>query len=709
MTCAVIGFSLLVPATSPRAASARRQVLAVATQAVAVPPAPQAPPAASPVPSVIGRRPTPADGLPTYAQDEHWLDGDGHSWSMRDQGAGRSMWLFQEPAGPPLDEIGGQRPVAAYGTRRLTAAYAGPALGVVRATDGAALDIGFTQSGGLDEMLLSAFCALTECRVARWYDQSGHGNDATQEDAAARPAIRLSHRVGNAVSVIWDYETTGGSPPRFLVLPEAVSLDSGSMGILWTGRFHNASMVSPLVELGTDEDPFGFGFWDAHGDFYIGDAKHVGELPGHATTTAAVGLISAGSDGVTTSYRNHLLQVGRLASATHAGGFIGKTAAFRQFAMMELSSLVLYNRPFSPGDRFYGVQALSETFAIPQQQQDTYVVDGDSMTQGIASLYLQSYQRDMERLLPPDLVLYNAAWAGKTLDGKDGLMDRFAAFTAKLYNPHARHNVLSVLAGTNDLQNGRTGRQVFDLMRQYAAEAHRAGFRLVVCTVLPRQSFTPSAEAERQRLNALLQSGWRGLRRRARRPCRRPGAGRAGGLAQPERVHLGRHPPHRLRLPDAGERHGRDGQPAGAVRPVTAPLASCRLAGRSVAILRRAPHAASPACAGHRVSLPAVVGRRGRRPRRLEGGAADQLRSALPRRAARSACRTGRPAAGVRVNAHGAGPGLAAAAWQPGRGAAAHPHLQQQPPPARRHQPAPVPARPPGTRWRCCWPTVPTW
>ena len=509
LACAVIGFSLLVPATSPRAASARRQVLAVATQAVAVPPAPQAPPAAPPVPSVIGRRPTPADGLPTYAQDEHWLDGDGHSWSMRDQGGGRSMWLFQEPAGPPLDEIGGQRPVAAYGTRRLTAAYAGPALGVVRATDGAALDIGFTQSGGLDEMLLSAFCALTECRVARWYDQSGHGNDATQEDAAARPAIRLSHRVGNAVSVIWDYETTGGSPPRFLVLPEAVSLDSGSMGILWTGRFHNASMVSPLVELGTDEDPFGFGFWDAHGDFYIGDAKHVGELPGHATTTAAVGLISAGSDGVTTSYRNHLLQVGRLASATHAGGFIGKTAAFRQFAMMELSSLVLYNRPFSPGDRFYGVQALSETFAIPQQQQDTYVVDGDSMTQGIASLYLQSYQRDMERLLPPDLVLYNAAWAGKTLDGKDGLVDRFAGFTAKLYNPHARHNVLSVLAGTNDLQNGRTARQVFDLMRQYAAEAHRAGFRLVVCTVLPRQSFTPAAEAERQRLNALLQSGWR--------------------------------------------------------------------------------------------------------------------------------------------------------------------------------------------------------
>ncbi len=510
LACAMVGFFLLVPSPSAEAPPARRQILAVTTQAtITAPTAQPTTPATMPSPGEVGRRPTPADGPPVYAQDEHWLDGEGHSWSMREQGAGRTMWLFQEPAGPPLDEIGGQRPVAAYGTKRLTAAYAGPALNVVRATDGAALDIGLTQLGGLDENLLSAFCALTECRVAKWYDQSGHGNDATQDDPAARPAIRLSHRVGNAVSVIWDYEITSGSPPRYLVLPESISLDSGSMGILWTGRFHNASLVSPLLELGTDEDPFGFGFWDAHGDFYIGDAKHVGELPGHAATTAAIGLISASGDGVTTNYRNHLLQIGKLASATHTGGFIGKTTAFKQFGMMELASLVLYNRPFSPGDRFYGVQALGETFAIPQQQQDTYVVDGDSITQGIASLYLQSYQRDMERLLPPGFVLYNAAWAGKTLDGKDGLVDRFATFTAKLYNPYARHNILSLLAGTNDLQNGRTGREVFDLMRQYATAAHRAGFRLVVCTVLPRQSFTPAAEAERLRLNALVRFGWR--------------------------------------------------------------------------------------------------------------------------------------------------------------------------------------------------------
>ena len=461
--------------------------------------------------SVVERIPGPGDTTPAYAQDDHWLDPGGQTWTMREQGHGQAIWLHQETSAPPIDEIGGRHPVAAYGTRRLTAGYAGPALNLVRNTDGAMLDIGFLASGGLDETLLAAFCARTECRVDRWYDQGGKGNDATQDIALARPVIRLSHRVGNAVSVVWDFETTSGAPPRFLVLPDGVSLNSASMSILWTGRFHNASMISPLIELGTRDEPFGFGFWDAHGDFYIGNAKHLGELPGHASSTPAVGLISASPDSTVTIYRNHLLEIPKMAAAPHSGGFIGRSKAFEQFGMMELGSLVLYDRPFSPGERFYGMQALGETFAIAQQQQDTYVVDGDSITQGIASLYLQSYQRDMERLLPTGFVFYNAAWAGKTLDGPGGLLDRFGPFTSRLYNPNARNNILSVLAGTNDLQNGETGAHIFDLLGRYAASARKAGFRVVVCTVLPRRSFTPAIEAERRSLNALVAGGWRGM------------------------------------------------------------------------------------------------------------------------------------------------------------------------------------------------------
>jgi lysophospholipase L1-like esterase len=495
------------------AAQAHRQL---ATLLVATPPmaaAAQSGPPASVLDSVVDRRPTPADGKPYYQQDDIWLDGDGQSWAMRDHGqGGQVVWIHQEPTAPLVDELGGNKPVAAYGTRRLTVTYSGPALNVVRSSDGVALDIPFLQAGTLDEATLAAFCARTECRVAKWYDQSGHGNDATQDQADARPAIRISHRTGNSVSVIWDFEMTSGAPPRWLVLPDSLSIDSGSFGLMWTGRFHNASMISPLVEIGHDESPFNFGYWDTHGDFYLGDSKHLNEVAGQAALTPAIGVISSSQDtGLITNYRNHLLAAGKLPSATHAGGFIGRTAAFQQYGMMELSSLVIYDRPFSAADRFYGRQALGESFEIPQQQKDTYVVDGDSISQGIASLYLQSYMRDMERLLPHGFVFYNAAWAGKMLDGPDGLLARFPIYTAKLYNPDARNNILSLLAGTNDLQNHETASAIYQLIQRYAAAAHRVGFRVVVCTVMPRGSFTSQMEAERVALNRALVNGWRGF------------------------------------------------------------------------------------------------------------------------------------------------------------------------------------------------------
>ncbi len=503
---------LAAPLVALPPAHARAQATLV--MSLAPPPAPTAPGHAAPPLAVTERRPGPEDGRPAFEQDQHWLDNEGRTWAMRDQvrdaGAhGSAMWLYQEPAALPLDQIGGQGLVAAYGTRRLSAGYAGPAMNLVRRSDGAALDVGFLPGGALDETLLAGFCAGTECRVARWYDQGGGGNDATQDQPTSRPAVRLSHRVGTGVSLIWDFEMTSGAPPRWLDLPRGVALDTGAMGLLWTGRFHNSSMISPLLELGTDANPFGLGFWDAHGDFYVGEARHLGQMPGHAALTPGIGLVSVSPGGAIGNYRNRLTDLGAVAGGRHAGGFIGRTAAFGQYGMMELSSLILYARPLTPADRFFGLQSLGETFGIAQQQQDTFVVDGDSLTQGIASLYLQSYGRDLERLLPPGFVFYDAAWAGKTLGGPDGLVARFPTFVAPLFNPNARRNVLSVLAGGNDLAAGQGAGAIMAQLRRYAAEARKAGFRLVVCTVLPERRFTPQAEAERRTLNALITAGWR--------------------------------------------------------------------------------------------------------------------------------------------------------------------------------------------------------
>lgn len=91
---------------------------------------------------------------------------------------------------------------AAYGLRRLQAAYAGPAIRVRRSNDNAELSIGFSGSGGLNTAALLAHCGANSGFVTTWYDQSGNGRNLTQATSGAQP------RIVNAGVV----DTLGGVP-----------------------------------------------------------------------------------------------------------------------------------------------------------------------------------------------------------------------------------------------------------------------------------------------------------------------------------------------------------------------------------------------------------------------------------------------------------------------------------------------------------------
>jgi lysophospholipase L1-like esterase len=463
-----------------------------------------------PAAPIIYRTPNAGDARPTYQPGMLWLDQYGQSWMMTDGKPGRATWVYRDPSAPVVDDVGGKGPLVAYGTRRMTSSYNGQALNLSRTSDAAKRDIGFLPDGRLDEATLGSFCARTECRVAIWYDQSGNRQDAVQTDPKAQPLISLAHRTGNSLSVDWDYEAQTDQPPRWLVLPPTLTVVDNAMAVLWAGRFHSASLMSPLLEIGGDSDPFSFGFWDAHGSFYIGTPNQLAEMPGHASLSPSVGIVtSAREEGIVAQYRNEQQHLGALTPETHNGGYLGRTVAFHQSGMIELSGLVIYGRSLDADERLHAVQAVEENFAIPQQQQDTYVADGDSITQGLGSMYNQGYPWYMERLLPRSLILYNAGWAAKTLGGPGGLVERYDHFTSRLYNPHARINLISILAGTNDIANHSSGQEVFQLIAQYAAAARRTGFKVVVGTILPRATFDAHMEYERVQANVLLRSNWR--------------------------------------------------------------------------------------------------------------------------------------------------------------------------------------------------------
>ncbi|MGF6444408.1 arabinofuranosidase catalytic domain-containing protein [Paraburkholderia youngii] len=82
-----------------------------------------------------------------------------------------------------------QRPVGAWSLRRLTKTYSGPCCLVMRSTDGARMDIGFTANGDLDTAVLLDFIGSADGRIAAWYDQTGQGRYMYQSTPARQPLI----------------------------------------------------------------------------------------------------------------------------------------------------------------------------------------------------------------------------------------------------------------------------------------------------------------------------------------------------------------------------------------------------------------------------------------------------------------------------------------------------------------------------------------
>ncbi|MBO9566864.1 MAG: T9SS type A sorting domain-containing protein [Niastella sp.] len=77
----------------------------------------------------------------------------------------------------------------AYSLRKLSTAYAGSAVQVVRSSDNATQDIGFTVSGDLDTASLKTFVGANNATVSIWYDQSGNNRSLSQATIARQPVL----------------------------------------------------------------------------------------------------------------------------------------------------------------------------------------------------------------------------------------------------------------------------------------------------------------------------------------------------------------------------------------------------------------------------------------------------------------------------------------------------------------------------------------
>lgn len=91
----------------------------------------------------------------------------------------------------PLDTTN-STPSVAYSLRLLKSSYSGNAIKVRRSSDNTESDIGFTNTGVLNEAALLSFVGNGDGYVTTWYDQSGNGRNLANTTVSAQPQIVTS-------------------------------------------------------------------------------------------------------------------------------------------------------------------------------------------------------------------------------------------------------------------------------------------------------------------------------------------------------------------------------------------------------------------------------------------------------------------------------------------------------------------------------------
>ncbi len=166
------------------------------------------------------------------------------------------------------------------------------------------------------------------------------------------------------------------------------------------------------------------------------------------------------------------------------------------------------DRPPSTGER-PGELAGSAGSDAADSDHGLIVFDGCSLVDDAGVPRAARMPEQVMALLPPDLAMRNLGVGGQTT----GMMAADAAVEVDpLFSEARDHNVLVVWEGTNDLAYGTTpplnAAQAYRNLAAYCRARRKAGFTVVVCTVLPRQGSARFSVA-RDALNAELRTHWR--------------------------------------------------------------------------------------------------------------------------------------------------------------------------------------------------------
>lgn len=195
-------------------------------------------------------------------------------------------------------------------------------------------------------------------------------------------------------------------------------------------------------------------------------------------------------------------------TGTVSGGYVGLWGDGTSFPYIgDILAIVAYDRTLSAPEIEDVMEFLTDEYnSVPHNTDEIIVFDGDSLTAGTQSSDLKywAYPEQLSRLYstgPPKIV--NIGIGGQQIQNVTAAAE---AKTQLSHNIASTDKKLVFWMGSNDLNNARTGAQVWTDIETYVATVKATYPTAVIIglTVLERGDNSGSEETERAALNALI-------------------------------------------------------------------------------------------------------------------------------------------------------------------------------------------------------------
>ncbi|WP_404479911.1 putative Ig domain-containing protein [Novosphingobium sp. BL-52-GroH] len=395
-----------------------------------------------------------------------------------------------------------------YGLGKLVSSYAGPALRVRRASDGAELDIGFSGQG-LDTAAAETFKGTSTLTVAVVYDQAGNGRHLTQPSSAAQPGLWL----GEGGPTVTNYDTD--CP---LLIPATVAIPRADCAVFMVARTPGQSATCGYWAFGTTTTEFGLTSPRTAGNLAM--QPMVAGTSIAATTQnaqalgvnnlAVIGLVSSAAKQVVHRDAQTVDYPAAAAATLNAGGEVGE--AIEYGGRTDWRAFVVYSAAPADGDVIAIKAALKAVFATTEPATLSLLAGGDSIIFGTGGANNRTITAALHQRSAASVLFRNIGIAGHRLElGYAGFDTPSAAYLTpgvpNVYFGDYGHN--DIKTNVSDAASATTAVEAMKTQARHMAARLRAyGFDMVIWQeAYADATFTVSQESARDAWNAWLRSG----------------------------------------------------------------------------------------------------------------------------------------------------------------------------------------------------------